>query len=166
MVDDVEHLMTGVKERGRLSPYRFAQIDGRRLRDITGAPASCAADKRAGNCANTAEHRADRCARTRADRCAASSAISLIGSARTNHQHRSHECDQSHPRLPLDLTLYVAETALAYLSSRSGLSGSARRASGAGEPIHRDFILSAEERRRHAILCVARCASEVLELDL
>lgn len=36
----------------------------------------------------------------------------------------------------------------------------------AGEPIHRDLILDAERRRRFVLICCARAASEVLELDL
>jgi ferredoxin-NADP reductase len=36
----------------------------------------------------------------------------------------------------------------------------------AGEPLHRDLILDAERRRRFVLICCARAASDMLELDI
>lgn len=50
-------------------------------------------------------------------------------------------------------------------SCEAGVCGSCRTDYLAGTPIHRDLILSAEERKKSMLVCVSGCSSERLVLD-
>lgn len=50
-------------------------------------------------------------------------------------------------------------------SCEAGVCGSCRTDYIAGSPVHRDLILSAEERKKSMLVCVSGCSSERLVLD-
>ena len=52
------------------------------------------------------------------------------------------------------------------LSCETGICGTCRTPWCGGEPEHRDNLLSAEEREREMLICVSRCRSKTLVLDI
>ncbi|HEV2570890.1 MAG TPA: PDR/VanB family oxidoreductase [Beijerinckiaceae bacterium] len=52
------------------------------------------------------------------------------------------------------------------LSCETGICGTCRTPWCGGEPEHRDSVLSAEERQREMLICVSRCRSKTLVLDI